>query len=462
MVSKVRSLFLNFGVYENLKYSKDEVFSSKTTRITVALVIVSIVTVLDVLAIRILVFMGPNYSIIGSVYGFIITFITSQIVTALILKAILSYKSIITYGSKSFRVFYIAVILSPLISSLLVVLIIYQLLIEESYNVVLIPLTSAVSVLPTIVVLSFLVYKFVKWLRNKNDRLLLSYTIAISTILINIIFLLLNLPSHFYNFDLEREATTVHRRISDVGVPNQSFKTLYQYSSYFSFIGTWIATSILLRNYSRKVGELIYWLIVSIPMLYFLGQNPLVFSTLFSMIRDTDPSLYVLLYSLFFGVTKATGGTFFAIAFWTMGRAIKNKKIGNYLKLSGFGILLLFVSSQANSIIISPYPPFGIIAITSITLAALLTFVGLYFTALSVSREASLRAEIGKKVSKLSFVRKMGTAQLEEDVYKQVLPVLEKSFEDDNNIPTSLGDEDIKLFVKEALRALKKKEDDAI
>jgi hypothetical protein len=50
----------------------------------------------------------------------------------------------------------------------------------------------------------------------------------------------------------------------------------------------------------------------------------------------------------------------------------------------------------------------------------------------------------------------MGIAQLENDLYRQILPIIEKTSKAEDSIPTSLENEDIKLFVKEALEAVKK------
>lgn len=107
------------------------------------------------------------------------------------------------------------------------------------------------------------------------------------------------------------------------------------------------------------------------------------------------------------------GGVFFAIGFWTMARSIKNKAIKNYLGLTGFGILLIFVATQATSVLIAPYPPFGIIALSSLALASDLTFIGIYFTALSIAKETNLRIEVSKKVKQLAMLGKIGTAQME-------------------------------------------------
>jgi hypothetical protein len=159
---------------------------------------------------------------------------------------------------------------------------------------------------------------------------------------------------------------------------------------------------------------------------------------------------------LFFGLTKTIGGLFFAIGFWAMAKSINNKIIRNYLGLSGCGILLIFVATQSNSILIGPYPPFGIIALSCMSLASYLTLVGIYFTALSIAKETNLRIQITQKVKELAMLGKIGSAQMEQDLLKHVEPIVEKHSERVDEIPTSLEEEDIKLFVKQALREINK------
>ena len=139
-----------------------------------------------------------------------------------------------------------------------------------------------------------------------------------------------------------------------------------------------------------------------------------------------------------------------------MARSINNKTIKNYLRLSGYGILLIFVATQLSSILIGPYPPFGIIALSSMALASDLTFVGIYFTALSIAKETNLRIEISQKVKKLAMLGKIGTAQMEQELLKQVKPIIEKHYEREDEIPTSLEEEDIKIFVRQALKEVQK------
>ena len=440
-----------------MKFSSQKISSVNTVITIILLTVISAASIIDVLAVRILGLIGPDYSILVSVITFVIIFGIFVIAWIIVLRAISSFKTMYDYNSsKSFRLLYKVLVISPFLGSAIVIAIVFEMIKSENYHIILIPMATFASYIPAIMILSILVLKLIVWFNRKHDYIMFSYTIALAAVLINAIFIIANMPAEMYDYLNVRESMTVQDRIAGIGVPNQYFMQAYQYSSFISFILMWFATAILLRHYSKKVGKVIYWILVAVPLLYFLGQSPPIFNYIFSAVRDADPLLYSRLSTLVFGLTKAAGGIFFAVGFWTIAESINNKQIRNYLRLSGYGILLLFVATQANSVIISPYPPFGIIGFLSMALASLLTFVGLYFTALSVSKETELRIEIDKKITQLSFIKKMGIAQLENDLYRQILPIIEKTSKAEDSIPTSLENEDIKLFVKEALEAAKK------
>lgn len=43
-------------------------------------------------------------------------------------------------------------------------------------------------------------------------------------------------------------------------------------SSVAAFTMTWAATAFLLQHYSKKIGNARYWIILSLPLTYFVGQ----------------------------------------------------------------------------------------------------------------------------------------------------------------------------------------------
>ena len=60
----------------------------------------------------------------------------------------------------------------------------------------------------------------------------------------------------------------------------------YVVTSIISFILTWIATVPLLHSYSKRIGRAKYWILVSIPLVYFLSQFQFVFVDMFSSLSS--------------------------------------------------------------------------------------------------------------------------------------------------------------------------------
>ena len=77
-----------------------------------------------------------------------------------------------------------------------------------------------------------------------------------------------------------------------IGSLNQTFVI----SSIVSFILTWVATAVLLHHYSQNLGRIKYWIIVSLPLVYFLSQFLSLSLNVFLSLLQSDP--------IFFGNTS--------------------------------------------------------------------------------------------------------------------------------------------------------------
>jgi Na+/alanine symporter len=94
----------------------------------------------------------------------------------------------------------------------------------------------------------------------------------------------------------------------------------YTITSILSFILLWVATSLLLREYSKRIGRITYWALVSIPLVYFLSQFPALFFNLFDSLIISNPTLFGIVLTLIFSLSKIAGGILFGIAFWTIAK----------------------------------------------------------------------------------------------------------------------------------------------
>jgi hypothetical protein len=128
--------------------------------------------------------------------------------------------------------------------------------------------------------------------------------------------------------------------------------------------------------------------------------------------------------------------------------------------IAAYGFLLFYI---AGSSVVSQaaYPPYGLVSTALIGLSCYLIYNGLYFSAISVSQDMTLRQSIRKSVMEQSkLLDSMGTAEMEREVQKQVLTVAKKasaSLKEDSGIQTSMNDAEMKEYVELVIKELQSK-----
>jgi hypothetical protein len=204
-----------------------------------------------------------------------------------------------------------------------------------------------------------------------------------------------------------------------------------------------------------------YWIIVSIPLAYFLSQFQPLFLYSFADLRLSNPVLFGIIYNLIFSVSKPAGGVLFGIAFWIVAKNLTNKTVKNYMVISAYGMMLLFTANQPTSLTLIPYPPFGLTSICFMVLAIYLVFLGVYSSAASVSEDSRLRQSIRKIALRESqFLDAIGTAEMEQELQRRVIAIYAKtkySMVEETGISSSVDENDIKSYLQEILEEIKVK-----
>ena len=153
----------------------------------------------------------------------------------------------------------------------------------------------------------------------------------------------------------------------------------------------WITTAYLLLHNSYRVGKVRFWVIVSIPLTYFLSQFSGLFPYLHSQLIHIDSLFFSFLFVLLSTYSIPTGGVLFGIAFVLLSRSIrKSNPVKDFLIISAYGVMLLYISNLAIVITSTPFPPFGIVSISFTGLAAFLILTGIYHSALSIAIDLEL------------------------------------------------------------------------
>jgi hypothetical protein len=334
---------------------------------------------------------------------------------------------------------------------------ILQMFFTMSYNIVILKASIIISYGMSFILLVLLAKNFFSWFKENPNLVVFIYALAISMISINAIITIIYINNEFIN---DPAIIRPIRSLTGALVsPDITLSSLYVITSVLSFVLTWIATVLLLRNYSRKLRRVKYWIIVSIPLAYFLSQFQPLFLYSFADLRLSDPILFGIIYNLIFSVSKAAGGVLFGIAFWIVARRLTSKTVKGYMIIAAYGMTLLFAANQPLSLILVPYPPFGLPSICFMVLASYLVFLGIYSSATSVSEDSRLRRSIRTiALKEAQFLDIIGTAEMIREIERKVLVLSEKTKMDmieERGISSSLDEDDMKYYLNEVLEEIK-------
>jgi hypothetical protein len=428
---------------------------SKTIFITILVVIASIL--IDTSITKISVFTGGIhgsnrdimiYSIITIIYG--------------IGQYILLKFTIIKERFKNRRMILIhksVVILQYVLLGLLAISVI-QMIFTSSYSSILLKIVTWINYSMSIVFLGLLSKRFFSWFFTRRNKVLIAYAIAMIFLCTNNVLAIVDIS---YQLTGQRAPDYIRPSKSSVGKLTSAgnvVNSIYFITSILSFISTWFATVLLLQHYSTKIGRAKYWVIVSIPLVYFLSQFQTVLIDLFTPLRHSDPILFGITYTLVFSASKPVGGILFGIAFWIVSKGLSHRQVKDYMIISGYGLLLLFTANQSQILQLSPYPPFGLPTISYIGLASFLILVGVYSSALSLANDAELRRSIRKSIEENSdLIGNIGEAQFEDQLQKEVIKKtrdLSEKIIQDTGVASSLEERDIHEYVILAINEAKR------
>lgn len=338
---------------------------------------------------------------------------------------------------------------------------IVQMILTASYNSVVLKIVTWVNYSMSVVLLGILAKKFISWYSTRRNGILIAYAIAILFLCIYSMVSIIDI-----SFGLSHGATPLVSitkssvaNIESLSLTSSIINSAYFIISLLVFLSTWFATVLLLKHYSKKIGKAKYWILVSLPLAYFLTQFQSVLLYLFTPIRLTDPILFGMTYTLVYSASKPIGGILFAVAFWIVSRGLSQSQVKKYMIISGYGLLLLFTASQHQILLLNPYPPFGLPTICYVGLASYLILTGVYSSALSVAEDKKLRQFIRKSVVKeASLLDSMGTAVMEDRIRNKVEKITREQklvLRQQTGIESSLGDSEIRQFVDIVIQEVK-------
>ena len=135
----------------------------------------------------------------------------------------------------------------------------------------------------------------------------------------------------------------------------------------------------------------------------------------------SSPIIYSTIYVLIFSPSKQVGAVFFGLGFWIASGLVYDMRVRKSLIVSSIGIVILFSSIALAPLQYRLYPPYGLITEAFIPLGAYMLLVGIFTSAIHISRDAVVRKELYKSaMSQLELLRNIGTSEMEKELEGRV------------------------------------------
>jgi hypothetical protein len=375
--------------------------------------------------------------IIFSIYVF--TFITSSLI---LLNETYHNTSTNDTKSKNNKIYFFSIFIIFSLLSLTGITTIIQLSFLESYSNLVFYFTSCIAFISSFGFLSILSIKFFRWYVIGKNYFTLAYGILFAiyclSLLLALIYLINGLATHpsniHYSSPRELRAGTFSINI----IFQNNIAIMYDISFIISFLLAWILTVFMLKQYSRRIGKYKFWLLVSLPLIFYMLRYEGIILNYFaanefaipSMIGSVYSSIGVAFFNAFINSNIQTSGIFFGFSFLTILFKLKDIQLRNDMIITIIGMIILFGSRDFYSIFLNSFPPSGIITISFMPIGSFMLLIGLISFLKLATRDKQFYMDIITKLENDTLLLKnILLSEKEIETSKKIKPLLEYSFQ---------------------------------
>jgi nitrogen-specific signal transduction histidine kinase len=344
----------------------------------------------------------------------------------------------------------------------IMVIVVLQIVVISHYHTNLLTLATSASYGLAVFLMALLSYQLFSWFKLNPNFAVLIYALAAAMITINAIdsivyfdVVLLGKP-----VIVSAQSKVIFQTGFNPGTP-MSIVSLVQTASLISyFLLTWSGTIIVLRHHIQRVGRIKFWIVVMLPLVYFMSY----YVTLYEALHPTSPvttalSSDLILPILLYTYSASICGVLFGFGFRFVSRSInQSSHVRDYMIITAYGFILYFITGGA-TVLQAGYPPFGLANVSFVGLASFLILVGLYHSAISVAHDVKLRKTIKKSAMEESkLLVSIGAAQMEQEIQRRVLKNTKEQQEtltQQTGVQSSLTEYEIKQYLTTVLREIK-------
>jgi len=290
------------------------------------------------------------------------------------------------------------------ILSAILVITLVQLYFFNRYSSLVFYLTSYISLISSLGFLSILTFKFFRWFLIRRNYVAIAYGVLFSLYSSSILLALAYL----------KDGLAIHPPVIAFLSPRALSSNLYSINNAFqnnigiaydvlffsSLVIAWALSVIILKQYIRRIGKYTFWLLVSIPLVFYLTRYEILFNILELNAAGTNvipSSLGQAFFIMFTNSDIQIIGIFFAISFLTISLKLKGQ-LRKSMIITMIGMTLLFASRDLHSIFVHSYPPSGVVTISFMAVGSYMLFTGLISFLNLAARDKKLYTDLVRRI----------------------------------------------------------------
>ena len=296
--------------------------------------------------------------------------------------------------------------------------------------------TGLLSIAPTIsyglaaFVMGLLAYHFFSWFARNRSLVVLLYGLASvsASIYVGVVAVIFYVEIFIHQPVVTTLESAASFPPTEPGFEEILIVTLPGILTATTFLSFWGGTIVILYANIKRVGKTRFWILVTTPIIFFLGTLITLFPGIQGATPEDDPnSIIIPVYIVTFSQVIAIA--LFATAFVSMARAVPHHQISDYMYITCFGLTLFSIGIIA-TVSGAGYPPFGLPTVSLVGPFSFLLFIGLNHSAISTAEDSNLRRSIKDSAQQqLKLLDSIGTAEMESKLEKKVLEVTKSNAE---------------------------------
>lgn len=338
------------------------------------------------------------------------------------------------------KIYFILIFLIYSILSSTLIITTIQISYLKSYSNIVFYLSSYISFISSLGFLSILSFKFFQWYLKGKNKYTLFYGILFSlyciTLLIALIYLLSGLATHpsTINYTSPRE---LRAGTYSINIEFQNtIAILYDIFFIILFLLAWFLTILMLKQYSRRIGKYKFWIIISLPLVFYLIRFEGIIIDLFntddilkfSSLGTIYPNIGEAIYTAFINSNIQATGVFFGFSFLAILSKLKNSQLQNDMLITIIGMMILFASRDFHSIFLNSLPPNGVVTTSFMVLGSFMLFNGIIsFLKLAVRDKEFYVDLITRLESDTELLKNIIVSEKEMELTKKIKPLMDYS-----------------------------------